>query len=146
MSDAARPFGSAAEETDDDVTGRVVHFELPVDDLDRAQRFYEAVFDWRIRTEADLGYTTATTGPTHDDGPLLVPGFVNGGLVLREEAASDAALVVVDVADIDATLDHVEAAGGKPRSGRRAVGAMGWAAVVEDSEGNVLGLWQTASI
>lgn len=129
---------------DDVVTGRVVHFELPVDDLDRARRFYEAVFGWRVRTEADLGYTTATTGPTHDDGPLLVPGFVNGGLVLREEAASDGALVVVDVDDIDATVDAVEALGGKPVSGRTAVGDMGWAAVVEDCEGNVVGLWQTA--
>lgn len=125
------------------MTGRVVHFELPVDDLGRAQRFYEAVFGWRIRTEADLGYTTATTGPTHDDGLLLVPGFVNGGLVLREEAASDAALVVVDVDDIDEAVDEVEAMGGEPLSGRTAVGTMGWAAVV-DCEGNVVGLWQTA--
>lgn len=97
-----------------------------------------------MRTEADVGYTTATTGPTHDDGPLLVPGFVNGGLVLREEAASHGALVVVDVDDIDATVDAVETLGGKPLSGRTAVGDMGWAAVVEDCEGNVVGLWQTA--
>lgn len=51
--------------------------------------------------------------------------------------------MVVDVDDIEATVDEVEAMGGKPLSGRTAVGDMGWAAV-EDCEGNVVGLWQTA--
>ena len=30
------------------MVSRVVHFEVPVDDAERAGAFYSAVFDWRI--------------------------------------------------------------------------------------------------
>jgi predicted enzyme related to lactoylglutathione lyase len=29
------------------MAGRVVHFEIPFDDRDRARRFYREVFDWK---------------------------------------------------------------------------------------------------
>jgi predicted enzyme related to lactoylglutathione lyase len=123
-----------------------VHFELPVTDPERARRFYENVFGWRVSTIPDLDYTTATTGPTHEDGPLLEPGFVNGGLLLRDDATSDATLVVVDVSDILTTLGIVVALGGTRVADRTPVADIGFSASFSDSEGNIVGLWQTASI
>jgi predicted enzyme related to lactoylglutathione lyase len=32
--------------------GKVVHFEIPADDLDCAERFYTTVFGWKCRTSA----------------------------------------------------------------------------------------------
>ena len=32
--------------------GRVVHFEIPFDDADRARNFYRDVFDWQITSNA----------------------------------------------------------------------------------------------
>lgn len=128
------------------MTSRVVHFELPVTDPERARRFYENVFGWEISTIPDIAYTAVTTGPTHEDGPLLEPGFVNGGLLPRCDAASDSALVVVDVADILTTLGLVAALGGTPLVAKTPVADIGFSASFEDCEGNVVGLWQTAPV
>ena len=51
--------------------------------------------------------------------------------------------MVVDVDDLDAALRTVEEAGGSVVTGRTPVGEMGITAYVRDTEGNVVGLWQT---
>ena len=33
---------------------KVVHFEIPADDVDRATRFYGSVFGWDVRHVPDL--------------------------------------------------------------------------------------------
>ncbi|GMA23773.1 glyoxalase [Luteimicrobium album] len=121
---------------------RVVHFELPYDDADRASAFYRDVFDWGLETWPDAGgYVLASTGPNGDRGPTE-PGFINGGLLERSPDHT-APNVVIDVDDIDAALEAVEAAGGTRLEERAPVGDMGWAAYFTDTEGNVVGLWQT---
>lgn len=126
------------------MSARVVHFELPYDDADRASAFYRDVFEWDLRTFAgdESGYVLATTGPTGERGPTE-PGFVNGGL-LRREGAFTHPDVVLDVPDIEAALDAVERAGGTRVRDKEAVGEMGFAAYFTDTEGNLVGLWETA--
>ena len=53
-------------------------------------------------------------------------------------------VVTVDVEDIDATLAEVERLGGATVRGKAAVGDMGFAAYITDTEGNLVGLWQNA--
>ena len=48
--------------------GGVVHFEIPVDDLDAASRFYADVFGWKLEPFGDVGYLLAATTPTGPDG------------------------------------------------------------------------------
>ena len=43
--------------------GRVVHFEIPFDDGDRARSFYEKAFGWSLMTIPELDYTMASPGP-----------------------------------------------------------------------------------
>ena len=50
------------------------------------------------------------------------------------------------VDDIDATLKEIEAHGGKTTVAKMPVGDMGFAAYFTDPEGNVMGLWETASL
>ena len=52
--------------------------------------------------------------------------------------------VVIDVDDIDAALAKVESLGGSTLLARTPVGEMGFSAYFQDSEGNVVGLWQNA--
>jgi hypothetical protein len=52
--------------------------------------------------------------------------------------------VVIDVASIDEALGKVEEAGGAVVRGRTAVGEMGFTAYFTDTEGNLVGLWETA--
>ena len=127
------------------MSGRVVHFELPYDDGDRARQFYAQAFGWDLVPMPELDYTMVSTGPVTDDGRPTEPGFINGGTLHRSSAAAPGPVVVVDVEDIDTALTAIEAAGGSTVLGRQPVGEMGFAAYVRDTEGNVIGLWQTAA-
>ena len=51
------------------MSGRVVHFEIPYEDGDRAQSFYKGAFDWQLQSMPGMGYVLVSTGPTGDRGP-----------------------------------------------------------------------------
>jgi uncharacterized protein len=123
------------------MSGRVVHFELPFDDAERARSFYRDVFHWDVQPMPDLSYTMVTTGPSGETGPTET-GYINGGMGQRDKALSGP-VVVIDVEDIDASLEAVKAHGGTTIQEREPVGEMGWAAYFRDPEGSVIGLWQT---
>jgi uncharacterized protein len=124
------------------MSGRVIHFEIPFDDGDRARAFYERVFGWQTTPIPDLDYTLAITGPSGDAGPTE-QGFINGGLLKREQPYT-APTLAIDVDSIADALASVEQAGGTTLVPRSAVGQMGFAAYFRDTEGNVIGLWESA--
>ncbi len=124
------------------MTGRVVHFEIPFEDQERASAFYSEVFGWQLMALPEMGYVLATTGPS-DQGPPSEPGFINGGMLERGQPVGGP-VIVIDVEDIEAALGSVEGLGGTTVSTKQAVGDMGFSAYFKDSEGNLLGLWQNA--
>ncbi len=126
------------------MSGRVVHFEIPFDDGDRARAFYGGVFGWQLVPVPGMDYTMVMTGPTDQETGATEPGFINGGLFERsEQFAGKAPNLVIDVASIDDALRQVKEAGGTVASERMAVGDMGFAAYFTDPEGNLIGLWET---
>ena len=125
------------------MSGRVVHFEIPFEDGDRARSFYEGAFGWRMTPLPDMGYTMVMTGPTPEQGPPSEPGFINGGMMKRE-VPFGSPLVTVDVEDIDGALESIEKLGGTTVIAKQTVGDMGFTAYFKDPEGNLIGLWQTA--
>ena len=127
------------------MSGRVVHFEIPFDDGDRARAFYGDVFGWQIVPMPDMEYTMVMTGPTDQQAGPTEPGFINGGMFQRsEQFPGKAPNLVIDVASIDDALGKVKDSGGTVVGDRMAVGDMGFAAYFTDTEGNVIGLWETA--
>lgn len=124
------------------MSGRVVHFEIPFDDGDRARAFYRDVFGWELMEMPEMSYTLVTTGPVDENGSTE-PGYINGGM-LRRESPNEGPIVVIEVDDIDAALATIEQQGGTTLLGRQQVGEMGWSAYFKDVEGNSMGLWQTA--
>jgi predicted enzyme related to lactoylglutathione lyase len=62
----------------------------------------------------------------------------------RSVSPSPGPLVVVDVPSIDEALRRIGELGGETVLGRQPVGTMGFSAYVRDTEGNVIGLWETA--
>ena len=38
---------------------RVIHFEIPADNLARAKKFYSTVFGWKINDYPEMQYTTS---------------------------------------------------------------------------------------
>jgi uncharacterized protein len=124
------------------MAGRVVHFEIPYDDGDRARAFYERAFGWQLTSLPDMGYTLVASGPSGDQGPTE-PGFINGGMMQRQGPFS-APNIVIDVANLEDALKAVDEAGGSTVSERQPVGDMGFTAYFTDTEGNLVGLWETA--
>ena len=79
--------------------GRMNYLELPVADAAIAKAFYAAAFGWDF---ADYGPTYAAT----------VGGETGVGLQADPDERTAAALPVIEVDDLDATLAAVEQAGG----------------------------------
>jgi len=124
------------------VADKVVHFELPADNLERAQEFYRRAFDWSINTVPGMGYTLVQTTPSGKDGSPTEPGAINGGMLTRQPPIKNP-VITIQVTSIDDSLQQIEKLGGQVLRGKQPVGDMGFAAYFSDSEGNVLGLWQT---
>ena len=104
---------------------KVVHFEIPADDVDRATRFYGSVFGWDVRHVPDLDYTLVNTEP-------------------GDEAAGmpSTPVLMLDVESVDDALKQVEAAGGAIVTPRTEIPGMGAFAYFTDPEGNTLGLFE----
>lgn len=126
------------------MSGRVVHFEIPFDDGDRARSFYRDAFGWDVREMPGMDYTAVSTGPVSEQGAPTEPGYINGGMFQRSADALKSPVVTVGVDSIDAALERVERLGGKTVQDRAPVGEMGFYAYFTDPEGNVMGLWEDA--
>ena len=124
------------------MTGRVVHFEIPFDDGDRARSFYKEIFGWQVMEMPEMSYTIVTSGPSNHQGPTE-SGYINGGMLPRTQASTAGPVIVVDVDSIDQTLERIGGQGGTTVVGKTPVGDMGFAAYFTDPEGNVVGLWET---
>ena len=120
---------------------KVVHFEIPADDIARAQKFYSTVFGWKMNSIPGMGYTILNTTPSGENGMPEEPGAINGGMLERQEPIMGP-VITINVESIDEALKKIEQNGGKVVRGKEAVGDMGHAAYFKDSEGNVVGLWQ----
>ncbi|HEX5408124.1 MAG TPA: AtaL-like protein [Pseudonocardiaceae bacterium] len=143
---AAIPPGNRASENGMKgirVTGRVVHFELPADDVARASKFYTDAFGWNLTPLPGQRSALAGTTATGENGQPTDPGAINGGIASRGGAITNP-LVTLDVPDIEAAFTKIEELGGKRVQERVAVGDMGFVAYFADPEGNVVGLWQNA--
>ncbi|MDO3396201.1 VOC family protein [Nocardioides cremeus] len=127
------------------MSGKVMHFEIPFDDGDRASGFYRDAFGWQLMPMPEMDYTMVMTGPSDPETGPTEPGFINGGMFKRsDDFPGKGPNVVIDVASVDDALDAVEGAGGKRLTDKQAVGEMGFTAYFSDTEGNVVGLWESA--
>lgn len=124
---------------------RVVHFEIPADDLERAKKFYSEMFGWTLtQLGPEMGsYVLAHTGPTDEQGMPRERAFINGGLMKRDPSAS-APVLVIAVADADAAVEKVSASGGRLVGEIMDIPGVGRYARVQDTEGNVIGVIKPA--
>ncbi len=112
---------------------KAVHFDIPVDDGDRAVRFYSQAFGWDLQRWGGMDYWPMAPA----DGP-----GIGGALGMRSDEAPGVVLYL-GVDDIDAALERVEAAGGRRLGDKAAIPTVGWTAQFQDTEGNRMGLFQS---
>jgi predicted enzyme related to lactoylglutathione lyase len=127
------------------MSGKVVHFEIPFDDGDRARKFYGDTFGWQLMPLPELSYTIVMTGPTDQESGPSEPGFINGGMFERsDQFPGKGPNIVIDVPSVEAALRDVESHGGTVVTERMPVGDMGFTGYFTDTEGNLIGLWENA--
>ena len=92
---------------------KVVHFEIPADDVDRAKKFYGSVFGWELQT-MPMGngeYTSVKTTAVDEQTQMPTePGAINGGMFQRDERLTTP-VITIDVDGIDDALKQIEAEG-----------------------------------
>ncbi len=123
--------------------GKVVHFEIPADNVERAKSFYQKAFGWQINQYPGMEYHMVGTAPSNEQGMPTEPGAINGGMTKRQDPVKNT-VITIDVSDIDSSLKSIEKLGGKIVQKKQPVADMGFTAYFKDTEGNIVGLWQSA--
>ena len=121
---------------------KVQHFEIPVDKEERAMKFYKDTFDWNFMPMPEMQYTMVHTGKTDKVGMIQEKGVINGGMLKRNKNIKSP-VITITVEDIEKTISKVKMNGGKLIIEKMKAGDMGFTAYVEDSEKNIIGLWQS---
>ena len=109
-------------------------FEIPVRDLDRAERFYADLTGKTLKRELFGGIEHAIFASSKEPG-------VGGALVRdsRRKPHADGTLVYLAVADVDAALARVRGRA-EVVMATTDIGEPGVIALLRDSEGNVVGV------
>jgi predicted enzyme related to lactoylglutathione lyase len=120
-------------------TNPVVWFEIYVQDMPRAQQFYEAVLQVKLEPLGDPNDSAiemkafpAEMDRTGAAGTLVkMDGVPSGG---------NSTLVYFNCEDVAQEESRVEAAGGRIQRRKMAIGEYGFISLVFDTEGNLFGL------
>ena len=114
----------------------IVHFDIASDNPERAKKFYEGLFDWKMESPPGMTdyYLIETTDLNGKTG-------VGGGLGKRGEPGQRITSYI-GVNSIEEYVKKVEQLGGKVIQSKMTVPGWGYLAIGFDTEGNMFGLWQ----
>jgi predicted enzyme related to lactoylglutathione lyase len=114
---------------------RVIHFEVAADEPNRAAKFYQDTFGWKIdKWDGPQDYWLVTTSAKEEPG-------IDGAIMPRMPGATT--INTVDVPSVDEFVQKVVAAGGKVVMPKDTVPGVGYFAYCADTEGNVFGMMQS---
>ena len=113
----------------------ICHIEIPTTDFEKSKKFYEALLGWTVELWPQMNYAVWKPG----EG-------VDGGFQMWKKISKDkeATLVYALVESVDEYSRKAEALGGRVVVPKQAVGDMGWFAVIADTCGATIGLWESA--
>ena len=120
---------------------RPVHFEMQVNDAQRAMNFYSEIFGWQFTEYMPGVYWLIITG---EEG---TPG-INGGMGMRggpqppNESGTNSFVCTMAVDNVDEVIDAVLKAGGVEALAKHAIPGQGWLFYFVDTEGNTVGAMQ----
>lgn len=114
--------------------GQMTHLELPADDAGRARRFYEGLLGWEFSEMPEFpDYFLFSFGAIDSAG---------GAIGIRDQSAPHQLRLYIEVDSIDPLLPKVAELGGKVVEPKREIPGQGWFAVIDDTEGNQIGLYE----
>jgi uncharacterized protein len=118
------------------MTANLASFAIHADDVERAARFYEAVFGWRFEPWGPPGFYLIQTG---DDDSPGIQGLLQKRHTPRAGTGLNGFEPTFSVEDVDAVLAAVEANGGTVTMGKSPIPTVGVLVRFLDTEGNDVG-------
>lgn len=115
--------------------GVICHVEIPTKDPARAQSFYGTVFGWTFQSMPEMNYTLFMTRE----------GGIGGGFLTPEEGVEPKVVNYVLVTELEPFIEKIQENGGQLVRGKTEVPHAGWFALVTDPDGNLFGLWKSAT-
>jgi predicted enzyme related to lactoylglutathione lyase len=115
-------------------------FEIYVDDLDRATKFYETVFATKLEA---LPMPEGSEGLKMMSFPMeSTAAGASGALVKMDgaKAGGNSTMVYFSCEDCATEESRIEAAGGKVHQAKMNIGEYGFVTMAFDTEGNMFGL------
>lgn len=121
-------------------TNPVVYFEIPVNDLERAEKFYSAVFNFSFDKEIIDSYEMALF-PFEEKNSGITGALAKGEVY---KPSKNGVIIYFKTENIDQTLEKAVQHGGSVLYPKRIDEKYGFAvAEFEDSEGNRIALHET---
>jgi len=114
-------------------------FEIYVEDMARARRFYETMLDTQLERLGD----PADVGLEMWSFPSSMEHYGAGGTLVKADrmrAGGNSVMVYFSCEDCAQEESRVEAAGGKVERSKMSIGEYGFVTIAIDTEGNVFGL------
>jgi len=109
---------------------RVIHFEIPATEPDRAAAFYGKAFGWKFdKWPGPMEYWMVVTGKEGEPG-------INGGM-MKKPGGIASTTNTIGVDSVDSAIAAVLKAGGKNIMPKTPIPTVGYFAYCEDTEGNV---------
>jgi predicted enzyme related to lactoylglutathione lyase len=111
----------------------IVFFEVSADDVQRAVKFYQHVFGWKIEgAEEASNYCMISTG---DEDEGAIPGAV-----MERAALSESTVNTFDVPNLDSFAKKITEAGGEVIAPKISIPGVGYVQYCQDTEGNTFGI------
>lgn len=109
----------------------IAHVEIPVTNLETASDFYFKLFGWEFKNFGN-SYLLFNTHKGFTIGLRKVDGVDKG----------DTTIFHIRVGDISETLNRAIELGGHIFRGKTTIPAMGYYALINDADGNTIGIYQ----
>ncbi|RIV68566.1 VOC family protein [Flagellimonas aequoris] len=119
----------------------VVWFEIYVDDINRAKKFYEAVFEYEFK-ELPMPESAADMEMYFFPSDMHSENRASGALVKMQGVTpgNNSTLVYFMSKDCGMEASRVEAAGGSIFKPKTSIGEYGFIVLAIDTEGNMFGI------
>lgn len=109
----------------------IAHVEIPSTNLNRTTEFFMRLFNWEFKPFGK-GYLLYNT---HQ-------GLTIGLRKVDEVKSGDTTTFHINVKEINDILEKAGAIGGSVFRGKTIIPAMGYYALIQDPDGNIIGLYQ----
>jgi len=119
----------------DNMKNKMTHFAIHIDDIERAKKFYDRVFDWGFNSYGQKDFLQIKADKS-GNGELI------GALQARKYSPVPDKIIglecTIGVENIDTIIEKVKVNGGQILLPKTSIPYVGWIAKFLDTEGNLI--------